>query len=95
MLMDWIGPSFCEVAIDEERSDVSGRMDDKRGMATCYPEYFVTALVQRLQERTKQKFPSKAKAREHDTIVKRGFRVDHEKILCSYVHEACFKRLSF
>jgi hypothetical protein len=50
MLMDWIGTSFCEVAIDEERSDVSGRMDDKRGMATCYPEYFVTALVQRLQE---------------------------------------------
>jgi hypothetical protein len=50
MLMDWIGTSFCEVAIDEARSDVSGRMDDKRGMATCYPAYFVTALVQRLQE---------------------------------------------
>jgi hypothetical protein len=39
MLMDWIGTSFCEVAIDEERSDVSGRMDDKAGMATCYPQY--------------------------------------------------------
>jgi hypothetical protein len=50
MLMDWIGTSFCEVAIDEERSDVSGRRDDKRGMATCNAEYFVTALVQRLQE---------------------------------------------
>ena len=48
-----------------------------------------------LSGRTKQKFPDKAKAPEHDTIVKRGFRVDHEKILCSYVHEACFKRLSF
>ena len=50
MLMDWIGTSFGEVAIDEERSDVSGRMDDKRGMATCYPEYFVTALVRRIPE---------------------------------------------
>ena len=28
MLMDLIGTSFCEVAIDEERSYVSGRMDD-------------------------------------------------------------------
>jgi hypothetical protein len=45
--------------------------------------------------RTKQKFPYKAKVPEHDTIVKRGFRVDHEKILYSYLHEACFKRLSF
>jgi hypothetical protein len=95
MLLDWIGTSFCEAAIDEERSYVSGRMDDKSGMATCHPEYFVMALVRRLQERTKQYFPSKAKAPEHDTIVKRGFRIDHEKILCSYVHEACFKRLSF
>jgi hypothetical protein len=43
----------------------------------------------------KHKFPYKAKAPEHDTIVKRGFWVDHEKILCSYVHEACFKRRSF
>jgi hypothetical protein len=50
MLMDWIGTSFCEVAIDEERSDVSGRMDDKSGMATCYPQYFVTALVRGLPE---------------------------------------------
>jgi hypothetical protein len=49
MLIDLIGTSFCEVAIDEERSDVSGRMDDKSGIATCYPEYFVTALVCRLQ----------------------------------------------
>jgi hypothetical protein len=49
MLIDLIGTSFCEVAIDEERSYVSGRMDDKIGMATCYPEYFVTALVSRLQ----------------------------------------------
>ena len=32
--------------------------------------------------RTKQKFPYKAKVPEHDPIVKRGFRVDHEKILC-------------
>ena len=43
--MDWIGTSFCEVAADQERSDVSGRRHDKRGMATYYPEYFVTALV--------------------------------------------------
>jgi hypothetical protein len=50
MLMDWIGTSSCKVAIDEERSDVSRRMDDKSGMVTCYPEYFVTALVRRLQE---------------------------------------------
>jgi hypothetical protein len=28
MLMDWIGTSFCEVAIDEEQSYVSGSMDD-------------------------------------------------------------------
>jgi hypothetical protein len=45
MLMDWIGTSFGEMAIDEERSDVSGRRDDKSGMATCYPEYFVTVRV--------------------------------------------------
>jgi hypothetical protein len=45
MLIDLIGTSFCEVAIDEERSYVSGRMDDKSGIATCYPQYFVTALV--------------------------------------------------
>ena len=45
LLIDVIGSSFCEVAIDEERSDVSGWMDDKSGMATCYPEYFVTAGV--------------------------------------------------
>jgi hypothetical protein len=50
MLMDWIGTSFCEVAIDEERSDVSGRMGDKRGMATYYPQCFVTALVRGLSE---------------------------------------------
>jgi hypothetical protein len=49
MLMDVIGTSFCEVAIDEERSYVSGRMDDKSGMANCYPQYFMTALVCRLQ----------------------------------------------
>jgi hypothetical protein len=49
MLIDLIGTSFCEVAIDEERSYVSGRMDDKRGIATCYPQYFVTALVCRIQ----------------------------------------------
>ena len=48
--MDWIGTSFCEVAIDEERSDVSGRMDDKSVMTTCYPQYFVTALVRGLPE---------------------------------------------
>ena len=34
-----------------------------------------------LQGRTKQNFQYKAKAPEHDTIVKRGFRVDHEKDL--------------
>jgi hypothetical protein len=49
MLIDLIGSSFCQVTIDEERSDVSGRMDDKSGIATCYPEYFVTALVCGLQ----------------------------------------------
>jgi hypothetical protein len=37
MLMDWIGTFFCELAIDEEWSYVSGRMDDKNGIATCYP----------------------------------------------------------
>ena len=47
--MDAIGTSFCEVAIDKERSYVSGRMDDKSGMITYYPQYFVTALVCRLQ----------------------------------------------
>jgi len=31
--------------------------------------------------RTKQNFQYKAKTPEHDTIVKRGFRVDHEKDL--------------
>ena len=45
MLMDWIGTSFCEVAIDEERSYVSGRRDDKSGIATCYPQCFVTAWM--------------------------------------------------
>jgi hypothetical protein len=49
MLMDLIGTSFCEVAIDEEWSYVSVKMDDKSGMATCYPQYFMTALVCRLQ----------------------------------------------
>ena len=48
--MDWIGTSSCKVAIDEERSDVSGRMDDKSVMTTCYPQYFVTALVRGLPE---------------------------------------------
>jgi hypothetical protein len=49
MLMDWIGISFCEVAIDEKRPYVSGRMDDKCGMVTCYPKYFVAVLICRLQ----------------------------------------------
>jgi hypothetical protein len=49
MLIDWIGTSFCEVAIDEEWSYVSGRMDDKSGIATCYSQYFVMALVCGLQ----------------------------------------------
>jgi len=49
MLIDLIGTFFCEVAIDEERFYVSGKMDDKRGMATCYSQYFVTVLVGRLQ----------------------------------------------
>ena len=49
MLMDWIGDFFCEVAIDEERSYVSGRMDNKSGIVTCYPQYFVTTLVCGLQ----------------------------------------------
>jgi hypothetical protein len=40
------------------------------------------AFFQVLQERNRQYFQCKAKAPEHDTIVKRGFRVDHEKILC-------------
>jgi hypothetical protein len=31
MLIDLIGNFFCKVAIDEEWSDVSGRMDDKSG----------------------------------------------------------------
>ena len=48
--MDLIGTSFCEVAIDEERSYVSGRMDDKSATATCYPQYFMTALVRGRQE---------------------------------------------
>jgi hypothetical protein len=38
MLMDLIGTSFCEATIDEEQSYVSGRMDDKSGIATCYPQ---------------------------------------------------------
>jgi hypothetical protein len=46
--MDLIGTFFCELAIDEEWSHVSGRMDDKNGIATCYPQDFVTALVCRL-----------------------------------------------
>jgi hypothetical protein len=45
MLIDWIGTSFCESAIDEEWSYLSARMDDKSGMATCCPQYFVTSLV--------------------------------------------------
>jgi len=45
MLIDLIGTSFCEVAIDEERSYVSGRMDNKSGMATYHSQYFVTALL--------------------------------------------------
>jgi hypothetical protein len=49
MLMDWIGTSVCEVAIDEKRSYVSGRMDDKSDIANCYPQYFVMALVCGLQ----------------------------------------------
>jgi hypothetical protein len=49
MLIDLIGTSFCKGAIDEERSYVSGRMDDKSGIATCYPQYFVMALVCRIQ----------------------------------------------
>jgi hypothetical protein len=49
MLMDWIGTSFCEVAIDQKQSSVSGRMDGKSGMVTCYPQYFVMALVCGLQ----------------------------------------------
>jgi hypothetical protein len=51
MLIDWIGTSSCDVAIDEERSYVSGRMDDKSGMATFHPQYFVTVLVCRLQSK--------------------------------------------
>jgi hypothetical protein len=42
MLMDWIGDFFCEVAIDEERSYVSGRMNDKSGIATCHTQHFMT-----------------------------------------------------
>jgi hypothetical protein len=49
MLIDLIGTSFCEVAIDEEKSYVSRKMDGKSGMATCYPQYFVMALVCGLQ----------------------------------------------
>jgi len=45
MLIDLIGTSFCKVAVDEKQSYVSGRMDDKRGIATCYPQSFVMALV--------------------------------------------------
>jgi len=48
MLTNLIGTSFCEVVIDEERSYVSGRMDDKRGIVTYHPQFFVTALVCRL-----------------------------------------------
>jgi len=49
MLIDLIGTFFCEVAIDEEWSYVSGRIFDKSAIATYYPQYFVTALVCRLQ----------------------------------------------
>jgi hypothetical protein len=49
MLMDLIGAFFCEVATDEERSYVSGRMDAKSGMVICYPECFMTTLACRLQ----------------------------------------------
>jgi hypothetical protein len=34
MLMDWIGDFFCEVAIDQKQSYVSGRRDDKIGITT-------------------------------------------------------------
>jgi hypothetical protein len=34
MLIDLIGTSFREVAIDEERSYVSGKMDNKIGITT-------------------------------------------------------------
>jgi len=51
MLVDLIGTSFCEVATDEELSYVSGRMDDKNGIVTCYPQYFVMALVCGLQSK--------------------------------------------
>jgi hypothetical protein len=47
--MDLIRTSFCKVAIDEERSYVSGRMDDKSGIVTFYHQYFTKALACRLQ----------------------------------------------
>ena len=90
-------PNPCAV-----RSNRTRGPNKYRGLAIYgYPLFFfcdqiVTGSLKNsifksaLSGRTKQKFPYKAKAPEHDTIVKRGFRVDHEKILCSYVHEACF-----
>jgi hypothetical protein len=45
MLMDLIGTSFCEVAIDEERSYVSERMGDKSVIAACHLGCFAMALV--------------------------------------------------
>jgi len=50
MLMDWIGTSSCEVAADQEWSYVSGRLDNKSGITTCYPEYIVTSLLRGLPE---------------------------------------------
>jgi hypothetical protein len=38
MLIDLIGTSFREGVINEELSYVSGRIDDKSGIATCYPQ---------------------------------------------------------
>jgi hypothetical protein len=49
MLIDLIETSFCEMAIEEERSDVSERIDNKSGIATCYRQYFVTELIYKLQ----------------------------------------------
>jgi hypothetical protein len=37
--------------MDEERSYVSGRMNDKSGIAAWYPQYFVTARVCKLQSK--------------------------------------------
>jgi len=41
MLIDWIGTSFYEVAIDEERSYVSEKMDDGEDF---YLEVSIVAL---------------------------------------------------